>query len=234
MSICAKGDNNCRTCYDILILYSNGGFYMNFDNTIILFENAREYCEENYMHEIEWVQSITPSTLKNMKAKRFLESYCWVVYASGFKASTVENKFPNLKKAFKDFDLEKLYRMRSLSSALKAFNNDKKASSFLKGAKLIADEGFSKFKKRIQTDGIDSLEELPGIGPITKYHLAKEIGLADVAKPDVWLVRASILCETTVDELVSFLSNKYNLENKIVDVILWRYGANIGYGIISQ
>jgi hypothetical protein len=75
----------------------------------------------------------------------------------------------------------------------------------------------------------DMLKKLPGIGPITKYHLAKNIGMANVAKPDIWLERAAVLCSTTVQELVEFLSKKYGLSRHAVDVILWRYGADKGF-----
>ena len=121
--------------------------------------------------------------------------------------------------------------MRSIKKPLSIFNNENKAGSFLKGSKLIAEEGFSHFKKRLKNEGLDMLEVLPGIGPITKYHLAKNIGLADEAKPDIWLVRAAEACNSSVDELVKYLADKYNLTQHIVDVILWRYGADKSLGL---
>jgi hypothetical protein len=75
------------------------------------------------------------------------------------------------------------------------------------------------------------LEKLPGIGPITKYHLAKNIGLVDEAKPDIWLVRAANACSSTVEELVAFLSEKYGMSHHAIDVILWRHGADNGLGL---
>jgi hypothetical protein len=121
--------------------------------------------------------------------------------------------------------------MKSLKPALAVFNNERKASSFLKGSKLVAREGFSAFKKRLQIEGVDMLEKLPGIGPITKYHLAKNIGLVDEAKPDIWLVRTADACSSTVEELVAFLSEKYSMSRHAVDVILWRHGADNGLGL---
>ena len=196
-----------------------------------MFESAKAYCEEEHSDEVAWANSITPETFKTLRSKRFLSEYCWVVYASGFKVSTVETIFPALKTAFKEFDLEELARMKSTKAVLAIFNNERKANSFLEGSKAIAQEGFSTFKKRLQSTGIDMLEELPGIGPITKYHLAKNIGLADEAKPDIWLVRAADACSASVQELVTFLSDKYGLSRHAVDVILWRYGADKGLGL---
>jgi 3-methyladenine DNA glycosylase Tag len=195
---------------------------------IRMFEAAKAYCEENYADELDWANSISPETFRNLRAKRFLSEYCWVVYASGFKVSTVEAIFPNLRTAFKEFELEDLGKMKSIKPVLAAFNNERKANSFLEGSKLIAKEGFSAFKKRLRKEGLDMLEQLPGIGPITKYHLAKNIGLVDEAKPDIWLVRAADVCSSTVQELVAFLSEKYSMSRHAVDVILWRYGADKG------
>lgn len=196
-----------------------------------MFEAARTYCEENYPDELDWANSINPETFRNLRSKRFLSEYCWVVYASGFKVSTIKAIFPDLRTAFKDFELAALARMKSLKSALDVFNNERKANSFLEGSKLIAREGFSAFKTRLQREGVDMLEKLPGIGPITKYHLAKNIGLVDEAKPDIWFVRAADSCSSTVEELVAFLSEKYSMSRHAVDVILWRHGADNGLGL---
>lgn len=193
---------------------------------IKMFKAARAYCEENYAHELVWATSIGQETFRNLRSKKFLSEYCWVVYASGFKASTVESIFPELQAAFRNFVLADLAKMRSIRSVLLHFNSPRKASSFLEGSKLIANEGFSTFKKRLKINGVDTLEQLPGIGPITKFHLAKNIGLADEAKPDIWLVRAADACSSTVEELVAFLSKKYGMSRHTVDVILWRYGAD--------
>ena len=196
-----------------------------------MFECAKAYCEAEHPDEVDWANSISPETFKNLRSKRFLSEYCWVVYASGFKVSTIEAIFPNLKTAFKDFELEELAKMKSTKPVLAIFNNERKATSFLEGSKAIAKEGFSVFKRRLQNAGIDMLVELPGIGPITKFHLAKNIGLVDEAKPDVWLVRAADACSSTVEELVAFLSDKYAMSRHAVDVILWRYGADKGLGL---
>jgi len=197
---------------------------MNQTMAVKMFGAARAYCDENYADELDWANSISPKTFKNLKSKHFLSEYGWVVYASGFKVSTIEATFPKLRVAFKEFDIDALSRMRSIKSALTAFNNERKATSFLEGSKQIAKEGFSTFKKRLKEDGVDALEHLPGIGPITKYHLAKNIGLADEAKPDIWLVRAAEACSTTVQELVSFLREEKRGQTYIIDNLNSRIG----------
>lgn len=209
---------------------------LNKDNAKQMFESAKAYCETECPDEVKWAKSITHKTFQTLTAEQFLYQYCWVVYASGFRVSIIEKRFPKIRDAFQNFDLEKLAKMENTDPVLKIFNNKRKANSFLKGSKFIAKEKFSVFKKRLQDENdycrrIDILGDLPGIGPITKYHLAKNIGLADEAKPDRWLVRAAEYCSSTVQELVDFLSEKYKISRHAVDVILWRYGADKGLGL---
>jgi len=204
---------------------------VNQSTAMQMFEAAKTYCETECPEVVDWANSITPDTFKKLKSTNFLTEYCWTVYASGFKASTIEAIFPDLKSAFKEFELDALAKMKSINPVLAIFNNERKANSFLKGSKQIAQEGFSAFKKRLHNEGVDMLEELPGIGPITKFHLAKNLGLADTAKPDVWLNRAADACSSSVEELVDFLSEKYAMSRHTVDVILWRYCADKGLGL---
>ena len=121
------------------------------------------------------------------------------------------------------------------------FNSVSKATSFLSGAKVVIREGIVPFKARMRADAdatrevfgrvknvdelesvgdlphvLTTLEALPGIGKITKFHLAKNIGLLDVAKPDIWLCRASILCGgdvgyPTVSSLVEGVSEQLHI-----------------------
>lgn len=62
---------------------------------------------------------------------------------------------------------------------------------------------------------------LPWIGPITKYHLAKNLGV-DCAKPDVHLQRLADLHGETVDGLCGRLAEEIGWRKATVDVILWR------------
>ncbi|MFH1825286.1 MAG: hypothetical protein ABH873_08720 [Candidatus Firestonebacteria bacterium] len=196
-----------------------------------MFKAALTYCEKNHKSELECARNINPDTFKNLTVKEFLEEYCWVVYTSNFKVKTIEALFPRLQKAFLNFDLAALAQMRSLTAVLTVFKNKIKANCFFKGSKAIAAEGFSTFKRRLEKQGINILEELPGIGPITKCLLARNIGLADVEKRDIWLKRASKACNASVSEFVTFLS-KHNKEKRgVVDVVIWRYGAEKKFGL---
>lgn len=191
-------------------------------NALSLWKRALAHVEQEDPGSLKWARSIGPWTWQKMDSTEFLRSYCFVVYASGMRYETVNSLFPGLAAAFKDFDLAKLRRMRSTKKPMKVFALERKARNFLDGAHAIADEGYSDFKERVTRKGMDSLERLPGIGPITKKHLAKNIGLADVVKDDRWLIKAAELTGWRYpDDMVEFLSSETGETQHVVDVVIW-------------
>ena len=164
-----------------------------------------------------------PCKFSDVDSTVFLSNYCHVVFVSGFRYSVVRKHFPAIRKAFKNFDLDALSKLASIDANALPIRNKPKATGFLKGAKAIAAEGFDAFKKRLEASGMDALEDLPGIGKITKRHLAMAIGLVDTAKPDVWLTRCAEACSTDVETLISFLSKEYGESKQHVDAVLWEY-----------
>ena len=225
-----------------------------------LFRDAWKCCQEYHPDELKWAKSVNKDTFKNMKSKKFLQNYFWVLYSeTGFRS--LDQSFPKLHTALKNLDIAALRKMRSIKPALDAFDINKPASNkftiipdltyathnFLEGTKMVADEGFVAYKKRLKKEGIDALEELPGIcsttqnrfmgkwsfleeltsiDSSTKSRLAKNIGLADTAKPDKWLERAARQCKAaSVDELVDYLSEEFDASRHVVDVVLWRSGV---------
>ena len=164
-----------------------------------------------------------PLEFVTVDSTTFLGQYCHVVFVSGFSYSTVRKHFPAITKEFKDFDIDALAELKSIDMDVFPIKNHWKMTGFLKGAKAIAREGFYDFKKRLKDGGKDVLEDLPGIGPKTKKHLAMIIGLEDTAKDDVWLVRCADACSTNVETLVSYLSKEYGKSKQHMDAILWQY-----------
>lgn len=70
-------------------------------------------------------------------------------------------------------------------------------------------------------DKLAFLESLPWIGPVTKYHLAKNFGI-DCAKPDVHLQRLAAQYETDTHALCARLAVECGLRIATVDLVLWR------------
>jgi 3-methyladenine DNA glycosylase Tag len=119
-----------------------------------LAQQAFDHLKENDPDTLAWARNVGTTTFRNLRPKAFLSEYCWVVYASGFKFAIIQEKFPSLQKAFKDFDPAALSRMRSIKAVLTVFNNEKKANCFLSGAQTVIEEGFSHFKRRLLKEGV--------------------------------------------------------------------------------
>ena len=165
-----------------------------------------------------------------MPAQGFLTEYCWVVYAAGFKVAILTAKFPAIREAFANFDLDEVAELASVDPVLRIINRRDKAEGFLRGARTIRSEGWLPFQARVLREGLPVLRSLPFVGDINQKHLARNIGLLDTAKDDIWLKRlASILAAPSVDELANFLAKTFRESVFTVDLLLWRFCAEAGW-----
>jgi hypothetical protein len=71
---------------------------------------------------------------------------------------------------------------------------------------------------------IEYLDTLPQIGPISRYHLARNLGI-DCIKPDIWLKRlAEAFDYSSPDEMCRDIQqSRPEFRVGTIDVILWRY-----------
>jgi hypothetical protein len=74
-------------------------------------------------------------------------------------------------------------------------------------------------------DRVAFLQTLPWIGPITKFHLAKNFG-GNFAKPDVHLNRLADAEGTTAQALCERLAAESGYRAATIDLILWRACAD--------
>ena len=63
--------------------------------------------------------------------------------------------------------------------------------------------------------------EIPFVGPVTKFHLAKLLGV-DCAKPDIWLVRVAAAAGEDVHGLCARLARESGDKVATVDSVIWR------------
>jgi hypothetical protein len=152
------------------------------------------------MDRINQIEPLTKQTADN-----FLCEYIWVVLNSGMKEQIA-------LKIFKRF--------------IDSWNCSVIRHS---GKRQAVEQAISKHKEWFtqlqQTDDkIDYLETLPWIGPTTKYHLARNIGI-DTVKPDRHMLRLAEKFGYSGNplEMCKTIQKDCGAKLGTIDVIMWRY-----------
>jgi endonuclease III len=112
---------------------------------------------------------------------------------SGFREAVVRKHFSYISLCFCDWESAAAIVQDSkncIACAASVFGNRHKLRALIEAARTIKSESFEAFRLRVEADAVSELEKLPYIGAVTKFHLAKNLGL-DVAKPDRHLVRVA-------------------------------------------
>lgn len=179
---------------------------MKQEDIIPFFVAANEHIiKEGYQWEIDFVRDIKP--LEEQEDWYFYYQYVWVVLNAGMKEQIA-------RKICDRFFEEKRFEVIGHLGKRDA----------IKEAALHYKEWFGKLKSfKTQSARINYLETLPWIGPITKYHLARNIGI-DTVKPDRHLVRLAKEFEFTSPlEMCTYISQLIPEKIGVIDLILWRY-----------
>lgn len=187
---------------------------------------AKEHVlNAGYGEEVEWQTNVD---FDEVTESDFLKETAWVILSAGFRESVVRRCFAKVSDAFLGWhDAKRIYEQREecLSKALKIFANQQKMEAIAEVVRRVAENGIEIIKEQIRVDGISVLERLPYIGPVTSYHLAKNLGLAAV-KPDRHLVRiADASGYRSAHEMCSRISEAVGDSLSVVDLVLWRYAT---------
>lgn len=178
-----------------------------------------------YESEIEWQDNLQLSCLSE---SGFLRESAWVILSTGMRESVIRNVFKEISSAFLEWESAssiKKKQKKCISAALSVFNNHRKIFSISSVASKIDEIGFAKLLDHIETDGVNFLKTFDFIGPITCYHLGKNIGL-DVVKPDRHLTRiAETAGFNSAEELCYLISDTTGDRITVVDIVLWRYAT---------
>ena len=191
------------------------------------FSQACSYVEQaGLLGEVAWQRE---TDFTEFTESDLLREHAWVALCSGFRESAVRRVFDHVSLCFCDWEsAEAIVSAGEIccTTAALAFANRIKLRSVLSTARYINNIGFEDFKRSVLADPIKRLQVLPFIGPVTSWHLAKNLGL-DVAKPDRHLVRVSArLGFRSADHLCRELAATTGEQAKVVDLIVWRYIAD--------
>ena len=160
--------------------------------------------DKGYENEITWINNIPNPVDKDL----FFREYSWVVINSGMKNTVAE-------KIFKNF-----WNNNTPDFSVINHPNKNKALKKVYGRLDFYFLHFIKSKNKLMF-----LKSLPHIGDITKYHLARNLGL-NYAKPDRHLVRISgLFTYPSVQEFCKKLSVLTKDPIGLVDLVLWRFAT---------
>lgn len=163
----------------------------------------RALQEAGYANDSIWPEAIMPPST----AEEFAQSAIYVIVNSGMKYGVAQQIYKRC--------IEKLY---AGGKARKVFGHPGKAKA-IDTIWKHREELFAAFLEA--EDKLDFCASLRWIGPVTRYHLAKDLGV-DVAKPDVHLARLARRDRTTVERLCRRLAKDACCRVATVDTILWR------------
>jgi hypothetical protein len=173
--------------------------------------------------------------ISEVTEQQFLQESAWVILCTGMREAVIRRLFGPISSAFFRWtSASEIYRCAAQcrDDALALFRNARKIDGILSIARYVATHGFGHVKERLHRDGLEFLQLLPFIGPVTSRHLAKNLGIS-IAKPDRHLVRiASALRYASVDLLCADIAALTQHPIHVIDLVLWRYATlNPGYQV---
>jgi hypothetical protein len=175
--------------------------------------------------EIEWQAH---RRLDYLTETDLLRESAWVILSAGMKESVVHQKFPAISESFFWWQsARKIAESTETCCRLACchFNHQKKIFAIAEVARRVSASGFESVREHITTNPMATLREFPFIGPVTVYHLAKNLGVA-VAKPDRHLHRlASSFGYGDVQGFCRCISEQVGDSIQVVDIVLWRYAT---------
>jgi len=189
------------------------------DNLAQQFNEIIAHLGAQGVADVDWAEYVT----KPEDAVAFALEALFVICNSGMKNTIARQIFQRCRQALHDHrPITDVFAHPGKANAMQTIWNTRHAlfDAFLKARDSQPD-----------TEVVDWLQaNLPWIGSITKYHLAKNYGI-DVAKPDVHLKRLQDHTGLSPQALCEYISQQTGYRVGTVDVILWRACAN---GVIDS
>lgn len=162
--------------------------------------------DRGYASEIDWAADVKPCD----NANDFACEAIWVVLNGGMREQVARSIWSRIRPALEAGEpIDGLFGHKLKVRAIKEIWSNRELM-------------FAMYCTAM--DKLEFLNDLPHIGSVTKFHLARNLGL-DVCKPDRHLVR--IAAPQSPDELCTRLSMETGDRIGLVDCVIWR-AANLG------
>jgi hypothetical protein len=175
--------------------------------------------------EIDWQEEVLRREVTEVDV---LRETAWVILSSGLAYRAVAARFPGVSRACFDWEsatLIAVFRAECRAEAIVEFNHPKKIDAILDAAERIASVGAKSAISQFRQRPLDYVADFGFVGPTTKYHLAKNLGVNTV-KPDRHLTRIAKSAgfespKALCDELAALSADPVS----VVDVVLWRFAT---------
>jgi endonuclease III len=208
-----------------------------------LASGPQEYFRKALMFAIDYygeqMDEISSVKFEKVAPEYFWREYIWVVHATGFSAKAVGKFMPRLAAAYGNYwELAELDFDFAFSFVKPVCNNPQKAKAVWKTAQLLRNEMIEKkFWPEVRQELIstpEKLKELPYIGKVTCFHLARNIGLLDFVKPDLHLIRMAEYWKFKDCVEMCKAVQPVGMPLGIVDLVLWYSASTFGTLDIRQ
>ena len=156
-----------------------------------------------YGDAITWSENVKPP----QSARAFADAAIFVICSSGMRAAVAEKIYDRC-----------WYALRRGESVRSVFGHPGKAAAI---EHIWANRKGLFRAYRAASDKLEFCAMLPWVGPITKHHLVKNLGI-DSAKSDVHLQRLADVEGISAHELCARLARQTSYRTSTVDTILWR------------
>lgn len=156
-----------------------------------------------FSDDIDWSEAVPRATTP----EEFADHAIYVICNSGMKNSVAEPIYERCMSA-----LHGGKRVR------RVFGHPGKSKAI---QKIWRDRELFFVAYLLSNEPVGFLQRLPWVGPVTSYHLAKNLG-ADVAKPDVHLERIARRDKTSTHKLCRRLARESGYRIATIDTVLWR------------
>jgi hypothetical protein len=178
-----------------------------------------------YIYEVIWQKNVRTEQLTESD---LLMECAWAILSSGMRESVVRKKFFGIGEAFCGWSSAEIIVCHSdecVRLALALFGHKGKIEAIAQCARIIYEKGFESLRRELEFDPIGALQQFPYIGPITCYHVAKNIGFP-VVKPDRHLCRLTELSGYQCpSDLCKALAEYIGDPIAVVDIVLWRFAT---------
>lgn len=202
------------------------------------FRKAVAFARRHYAEEM---REISRTVFQCVTSEKFFLEYVWVVHATGFNARVVGKMMPRLVEAYGRWSsLGSEPPDAAVERVRPVCNNPAKIRAIHSTARILVERVLSgktsweQFRSA-SLSSPEKLRELPYVGRVTCYHLARNIGLLECVKPDLHLVRLAsrwgfrdcvAMCESMRDGHRERTGEVLPLG--IVDLVVWYSCSTFG------